>query len=476
MSPDGSFLAIGEESNSWGDAAPPAAIRVWSLQKMGPATILPGHQGRIHSLAFSPNGKLLASVGDDALIKWFDLAAATEKGRASGPSRKNYCAVFGPDGKSLYTCGGDNDILCWDLVQGREKAKLKGHASPVLRLLISPDGKTLASCDDKTLMLWDLDTGGLRSTMGGVRSLYAMAFSPDGATITVTGNGQNIGFWDVMTGKSQRTARGELLAFAPDGKGVATVVRKETVSLWDAATGRAVGTLNGDQPAFSHDGKMIATTSAGGTVTVWNRETLVPLTTIAADAQFVLRMGFAPRGEALLTQGAENDVKLWDRSTGNLQFGTKPDFERLLTWRFSPDGRVLALAGDPRKRDGPADIVLVDCERGKERGRLKGHTGAVYALEFSPNGKTLASGSYDFSVKLWDPVICQELTTLIGHRGTVFSLAFTRQGNLLASASHDGTVRLWAANIGSAPVVPRALTAKDALAQDKKMREAGVRK
>jgi roadblock/LC7 domain-containing protein len=189
--------------------------------------------------------------------------------------------AFSPDGKLLATTSDDGTARLWDAATGHAIRTLTGHAFPVQAVAFSPDGKLLATAsDDKTARLWDTATGhAVRTLTGHAGAVQAVAFSPDGRLLATASWEKKARLWDAATGHAIRTLTGHgyflsAVAFSPDGKLLATASRDKTARLWDAATGHAIRTLTGHAGAvgavaFSPDGKLLATASFDGTARLW---------------------------------------------------------------------------------------------------------------------------------------------------------------------------------------------------------------
>jgi WD40 repeat protein len=157
------------------------------------------------------------------------------------------CLAFSPDGKTLASGSSDATIKLWDVATGKEQATLKGHKAGVICVAFSPDGKTLASGsnrDDTTIKLWDVATGKEQATLKGHKTGSGVTFSPDGKRLVSWGGGARdtgtIKLWDVATGKEQATLWGHRstvasVAFSPDGNTLASGDNDMTIMLWDVS-------------------------------------------------------------------------------------------------------------------------------------------------------------------------------------------------------------------------------------------------
>jgi WD40 repeat protein/tRNA A-37 threonylcarbamoyl transferase component Bud32 len=288
---------------------------------------------------------------------------------------------------------------------------LEGHSRAVNSVAFSPGSKLLASgSDDKTIKLWDLATGTLRSTFGGdMTVVWTVAFSPDGKLLASGSSDQTIRLWDLATGTLHSTLKGHLyvvwtVAFSPDGKRLASGSKDKTIKLWDSTTGALLDTLEGDMEeiwsvAFSPDGKMLASGSSDWTIRLWDLATRTLHSTLEGHLNRVWTVAFSPDGRQLASGSDDNTIKLWDLATGDLRSTFKGHLKGVWTIAFSPDGKLLASGSHDRT------IRLWDSATGTLRGTLEGGMKEVWAVAFSPDGKMLASGSTDPTIRLWGPTL-----------------------------------------------------------------------
>lgn len=303
-SPDGRRLA----TSSWDGTA-----RMWDPATGSEFATLRGHVGDVNSVAFSPDGSLLATSGDDQTIRLWDTQTGLVRAVLHGHRGEVGSAVISPDGKTLATGGEDGAVLLWNVQTEKIVTTLAAHDRHIAELAFSNDGSLLATASgDRTAKVWDLATRQLRTTFRGHGEIVnTVAFTHDGRFVASGGDDHTVKIWDATTGAEKATLRGHReivqgVAFSPDDRTLAACVKDGTVWLWDVVALQPRDILKGHtgrvwHAAFSIDGRMLATSSGDRTVKIWNLARKQLRTTVSSSGSRTAGLAFTPNARQVMT-------------------------------------------------------------------------------------------------------------------------------------------------------------------------------
>jgi WD40 repeat protein len=427
-----SALAFRPDAGALATASYDRRADVWDT-KTGEHLRLVPHTGRraVLCVAFGgPNGRLLATSGEDKTVHVREAATGRELLNLRGHTETVTCLAFSPDGQRLVSAGKDGSVRVWDGRplrgdEGQEGVRtFSHHANEIWSLAVRPtDGRVVASGGFKTpATIWDSQGGGVIAEIPGQSSVvFCVAWSPDGRRVASAGvdgalfNLKVIDLHDRAQDFELPPARSEYMAvaFHPNGRHLLTGQQDGAIRVWEVGTRHELGKLGIHEKAirglaFSADGRHLASMSVVGEVKLWDATRLdeqldgtaeLPVAPMRARSPGVcVNLAFSPDGRFLASGGEGYAVRIWDVKTGReARDPLRGHKEDIYAVAFSPDGRWLASAGED------TTVRVWDCRAGyKLADTFRGHVGLVNSLAFSPDSQQLFSGSNDYRVKVWN--------------------------------------------------------------------------
>jgi WD40 repeat protein len=441
------------------------------------------------AIAYSPDGKILASGGRDNVVRLFDAASGKEIRRLVGHAARSYnpptdasnpfdllvtatgeggvnSVAFSPDGKTLASGGWDDTVRLWDVQTGKQLRKIDAHKAMVAHVAFSPDGKVLASRGglDGAVRLWDPLTGTRLQQFTGLSNInpwrfnfdLALAISPDGKTVAATTR-DTLVLYDVASGAELKRlpshVYGITAAYSPDGKllatgGVDPGDDQHSLRIWDVAVGKEIRRCTlpkNEAPTYiswdpNNNGKLAAVI-AEDFMHIFDANTgkeVVPV-----KHYWPSRVVYSPDGKTLASAGSGPTIRRWDAATGNEIAEQEGHESGVAAVAIATDGKLIASAGE--------DVRLWDATSGKLVRKIDIPGGAT-CLAFGPDGKTLAAGGLGRVVHLWETDTGKQISEFKGHNNSVRGLAFSQDGKLLATGDAQSTVRIWDVQAPDKPV------------------------
>lgn len=465
-SPDGLLVAVAVGS----------AIQLRDASSFLVQATLSGHEGDVSSLAFSPDGAILASgAQDDPVVRLWDTGTGREIAQLRGHSDWIRSLAFSPDGRLLASASVDQTIRIWEVTSGQTTAILRGHTDLPGNVAFSPDGQWLASASrDGTARLWDVSSGQqidafsfsapVDPTTNAPFWLTGIAFSGDGRQIAVGSVNGNVYLLDAATGNVQRELRGHDgwvvirgVAYSPDGRLLASASLDGSVRLWSPTSGAERGVLQQRGLrllglSWSPDGtRILSSSDMGGNLVIWDVESTQVLQSFQVTQGVVTGVRYSPDGQRLVASGANGAVRVHMLDSGRT---TSLDGGAATAQYidFIGDAEVVAISE-------AGEIVTIDLTGSRPNEQLSGMNGFPLNLTVSPDRSMIAVGNEQGEVYLWETSSRQFLRRLSGLSGPIYSLAFSDNGAYLAAVTNQPAdapqIAVWEMARGGQPQILR---------------------
>ncbi|MEO1671928.1 MAG: NB-ARC domain-containing protein, partial [Cyanobacteria bacterium J06631_2] len=444
FSPDGEILASGDTKGE---------IILRRVSDGQPIRSFKGHTGWVVSLDFSPDGGMLASGCRDCTGKLWDVDTGQCLYTLQEHENEVWSVAFSPDGETLVTGCDDNKVRLWNVNSGECLRVVNGHTDDVVSAIFSQNGQALLTgSHDSTIKLWDIKTGECQKIFqghdDGVRSL---SLCPDGQVFASSSNDHTVRLWDINTGECLKVFMGHSnavwsVAFCSQSNIIASGSNDHTVRLWDISTGECLKVFQGhsniiNSIAHSQQGNFLASGCYDQTVRLWDTNTYESWKIFQGYSNQALSVVFSSDGQTIASGGHDQKIRLWNINSGKVVKTFEGHDNWVLSVALNSQGNILASGGD-------RTIKLWNVNTGKVIKTLQGHKAAVRSIAFSLDSQIIASGSEDQTIRLWNVDTGQTVNVLQGHTADIWSIALSPDGQILASGSFDGTVRLWDTNSG----------------------------
>ncbi|QGJ70898.1 Serine/threonine protein kinase [Planctomycetales bacterium 10988] len=458
VSPDNQRFVTAEESGH---------AHVWDMASGETLLTLPhfpaGVSANVRAALFSPTQEIIATAGDDSTIKLWNSNDGTLIKTLEGHDNAVLCLAFSHDGKRLVSGGADSIAILWEVESGKEIRKFEGHTNWIWSVQFSPDDERLVTASQEgTATVWpveqpkeDIYKAAYYSNKYRYISfaehngaVYAASFTPDGKHIITGGYDKTARIWDSSSGEEVRVLQGHFgrvtsVAISPDGTEVATGSRDNTTKIWNFKTGANLKTLRGHASSvnvvrYLDSDDQLLTGSNDATAKLWKLADYHEYYTLNGHQNEILSATFSHHGSFVATGSLDRSARLWNARNGELIHSFQEGHtQAILAVSYHPNGKQALSASEG------GTIRIWNLEESRQVRVIKAHDAAVASALYSPDGKWIASAGDDEKIKVWDAATGELITTIDEHRGGINALAFSPDSKLLLSGDSNSKARIW---------------------------------
>lgn len=401
-SPDGRYLATASADNT---------VKIWDTSSWVAIKTCTHHKKPVNCVQWSCDGTELVSASDDRTVVVFGTSGdiiATLKGHKDGAT----WATFNKTGSRILSASHDNIITLWDKSSGDDLSMLIGHTGSVFSVHYMNENHAISCSFDRSVKVWEVREK--VENVGHEARILSVSFSPDGKFVATGSRDKTLKIWDTLKGTELHHLKGHTsnvfgVCWSPDGKSVCSGSRDKSIKIWSASSGLCTHTLLEHKNivrcvAWSPDGKHILSTSDDKTAIVWDATNdFTKIGVLYGHRAEVIYGAYSSDCRRAATCSDDCTIKLWDTKKNSLSYGT--NYVKVATLIY--------------------------------------HTQGIKAVDFSPDCKTLISGSEDHKIVQWNARNAKVMSVLEGHTEDIRGVRYSSDGRYIVSGSTDSTLKLW---------------------------------